>query len=875
VHFLNTDAQIVENLKNGVILKAIFVMKLFAQILTILLVSATCRAAVTAGSNSPVCVGSPINLTASSATGATYTWYGPAGFFSVVQNPVIASAALINAGTYTVVQTVGAVKDTATVNVLVTNVHPPVPVIPVIPPVCTGQNIDLFVNDTPGVTYSWVGPNGFSSTLQNPVIVGVTNAAQGTYTVSVNYNGCSASGPATVFVFVYTTPIGTISASNGGDICQTATDSLNLGLACTSSVAGCMFTWSGPAGFSSGLQNPTVIAPTPANSGIYSVLIRKIYGSFSCFDSLYMNVSIMNKPSAPLVGSNAPLCAGTNLIFSATGDPLGHFFWSGPSGYSSNLHNPIIIGVPVTNTGTYKVFYYDSSWCPSDTGSIYVKVDTTAGIPTISTNAPICAGDTLKFTTTESVAGVNYQWVGPHGFSSTLQNPVIAPVAAVNSGSYQLTVEPGPCQALGLISVSVNDSPTLTVTNNSPLCAGDTLRFNAVTSVGATISWIGPYNFSSNINTPTRAPAIVEYSGIYTINTVSLGGCTNTVYDTVVINATPANPYSPWLQYCQDFDAPPLQAIGSNIMWYPSSVPGTPGSAIAPTPATNIIGATFYYLNQTVAGCTSKMDSTLITIRPKPLISTTPGVAVCPGDTTRIGVSDTGKANIYYHWEPYMYISDTSVSNPLIKPIASVAYTVVGTNDFGCKDTAGIDIIVHPAAVVYIPTSADNFGDSIILFPGDTVRFNIQTNCVNFNWFPPQTLSDPASSNPIANPLNNTKYIVTASTIDGCVTQDSVSVYIRDATVINVPNAFTPGHGVNNKFKLSTRGIAFLRYFRVYDRWGVLLFETTDINEGWDGSYKGAPQPLGVYVYSIDAVTTTGGGVSKDQFLNGNVTLLR
>jgi gliding motility-associated-like protein len=86
-----------------------------------------------------------------------------------------------------------------------------------------------------------------------------------------------------------------------------------------------------------------------------------------------------------------------------------------------------------------------------------------------------------------------------------------------------------------------------------------------------------------------------------------------------------------------------------------------------------------------------------------------------------------------------------------------------------------------------------------------------------------------------------------------------------------MPNAFAPGNGTNNTFKVSKRGIAQLRYFRVYNRWGNLVFETNDINQGWDGRYKEKEQPTGVYVYSIEAITNTGNIFSK----NGNVTLIR
>jgi gliding motility-associated-like protein len=162
-------------------------------------------------------------------------------------------------------------------------------------------------------------------------------------------------------------------------------------------------------------------------------------------------------------------------------------------------------------------------------------------------------------------------------------------------------------------------------------------------------------------------------------------------------------------------------------------------------------------------------------------------------------------------------------------------------------------------------------GPSVILYPGESYQFNPQTNCTNISWFPPAGLTDPYIFNPVATPEISTIYVATGSTADGCTITDSLSITVNTEAVFGVPNAFTPGTGANNLFKVLKRGDATLKYFRVYDRWGILVFETTDIDKGWDGMYKSVPQPLGVYVYDIEAVTNGGRVFHK----TGNVTLLR
>ena len=108
-------------------------------------------------------------------------------------------------------------------------------------------------------------------------------------------------------------------------------------------------------------------------------------------------------------------------------------------------------------------------------------------------------------------------------------------------------------------------------------------------------------------------------------------------------------------------------------------------------------------------------------------------------------------------------------------------------------------------------------------------------------------------------------------TSQGCRVTDSIDIYVSAETALALPNAFTPGNGPNGEFKIIKRGIATLKDFSVYDRWGVKVFQTTDINAGWDGTYKGTPQPFGVYIYQVSAVTSTGQGFVK----KGNVTLIR
>jgi gliding motility-associated-like protein len=185
-------------------------------------------------------------------------------------------------------------------------------------------------------------------------------------------------------------------------------------------------------------------------------------------------------------------------------------------------------------------------------------------------------------------------------------------------------------------------------------------------------------------------------------------------------------------------------------------------------------------------------------------------------------------------------------------------------SSLNCYDTQTLYIAVYPSAVLNLP-------DSVTIWPGESYQINPGGNGLYYSWFPPSGLSADDVSNPVASPQVRTRYFVTARTENGCVVKDSIDVLVNTESVLDLPNAFTPGNGTNGTFRIIKRGMATLRYFRVYNRWGNKVFETTDINRGWDGTFNGVAQPAGVYVYSVDAVTSTGQEFHK----GGNITLIR
>jgi len=828
-----------------------------------------------ASNNGPVCTGDSLILHGNGdSTGATYFWYGPGGYTATTQYVSRYPVTAADSGVYFAVRSIDGLHDTVNTDVVIK----PLPAVMASSssPVCSGTGNTLSLTASlfaAGETFAWSGPNGFSSAVENPSITAPIVGDEGLYKVATLYNGCKDSG--FVAVFIDSTPAIPAVSSNS-PVCSAPRGVLQLFSG--DATPGVSYGWVGANGFTSALQNPSFSPVYLPDAGIYTVTASIPYDGLICSSQNTTTVVVDSTPFLPVMTSDAPICSGNTLTLTAASSDLSIYKWEGPNLFSSGLQNPTIPLVTTPATGVYSVtatYFYPGVplGCISDTATLIVVVDSTPAFPTASSNSPgppdtsICQGDTLKLTSGDATAGVSFSWSGAAGFSSTDENPgYIIGVMPSATGLYTVTATLGMCSSSTIITVSITPTPAITATSNSPVCSGnaDTLFLQVISNPGTTFIWTGPYVFSSVAQSVYRTPVKTEYAGVYQV-TSYLNGCASLPFnDTVNIRETPAPPVVPWLTYCQNFAAPPLQAYGDSIEWYPTSAANAAGTYIAPVPPTASDTVMWFYMTQTVATCMSGLDSMKITVNPQPSVTVSPDVSLCPHDSAILTAVDTDPI-AYYHWFPSLYLSDTSGPVVISRAENDMHYTVVASNQYGCTDTAHVTVTVFSGAVLYL-------GDSVTLYPGQTYQLNPQTNCTSFAWFPPSGLSDAHISNPIASPEMSTKYIVQGETSWGCKAEDSINIYVNDETLLAMPNAFSPGSGSpNSEFKIIVQGIATLQYFRIFDRWGVMVFETTDINAGWDGNYKGTPQPLGVYVYEISALTSAGREFEK----HGNLTLIR
>ena len=584
----------------------------------------------TASSNTPVCVGATLELYGD-PDGNTYAWTGPDGFISTLQDPTITNVTLAAAGVYnlTVTNTFGCIS-TANTTVVVNPL--PGATASSNSPVCVGGTLNL-IGGPEGMSYAWTGPNGFTSTLQNPSITNVTLAAAGVYYLTVTSSfGCISTANTTVVVNVYEQA----TASSNSPVCVGFTLNLYGGPDGMTS-----YLWTGPNGFTSSLQNPSITNVTTDASGVYSLTV---VNEFGCISSANTTVVINDLPGAT-ASSNSPVCEGStlNLIGGPSGAGLT-YSWAGPNGFTSTLQSPSITNVTLAAAGTYNLTVTNNFGCTS-TAYITVVVNPKPGA-TASSNSPVCVGAILNLFGGPS--GNTYAWTGPNGFTSTLQNPSIINVTTAAAGVYNLTVTNSfGCVSTANTTVVVNTLPGATASSNSPVCAGATLNLFGGPS-GNTYAWTGPNGFTSSLQNPSITNVTTAASGVYNLTVTNSLGCSSTANTTVVVNALPGATASS--------NSPVCVATTLNLTGGPSGYtyawtgPNGFTSNLQSPSIANVTTAAAGTYNLTVTntfGCISTA-STIVVVNPLPVPTITGPATVCAGSTGNVYTTQTGMSN--YQW---------------------------------------------------------------------------------------------------------------------------------------------------------------------------------------------------------------------------------
>ncbi len=275
---------------------------------------------------------------------------------------------------------------------------------------------------------------------------------------------------------------------------------------------------------------------------------------------------------------------------------------------------------------------------------------------------------------------------------------------------------------------------------------------------------------------------------------------------------------------------------------------------------------------------TQRVNCKPITVLPYPPIAMNMDTTICQGDTIKL----YSKSNLAdsVRWFTTYNIDTTYLYSDSVKvwPQYTTDYHVVLYYGFGCKVDTNVKIHVSRIKADAGPDRWIHDGVSTTLGGPYTTTNNMvlsEYGVYQYVWSPYEFLDDSSATNPVANPPHDYTYYLTVTELNDtfkCKSMDTVVVHV-DCGDFVLPNAFAPNSASSavNKFAIINQEVVKLNYFRVYDRWGVLVFETNKINEGWDGSYNGKICPVGVYVWEADGYCNSGKHLKK----KGNVTLLR
>jgi gliding motility-associated-like protein len=387
----------------------------------------TFQAPLVINSNSTICAGSSLNLTAN-GTG-NYSWTGPNGFTSNQQNPVLIPTSALASGNYIVNAVLaGNCSASATTAVIVntTNVTASND-----GPICSGNNLQLNAN---GIgTFVWSGPNGFSSTQQNPLLSGVTSSASGVYVVTITSpQGCTQT--ATTIVNIQAPKV--LQPKSTGTMCEDGVITLE-----SMDAGGVTYLWSGPNGFTANTAQVAIQDVTPAMSGIYTIQLKDPLG---CVATGTTQVTVYPKPNVDIDMSKAT--AGceprNNLEFKAIGNTFNgmSYEWNLGNGVTNISDNPKNINYTTANTYSITLVAKNGYGCVAKkTKTLEVYPMPIANFS--NTPNPSFTNPEVNFTDVSSNGNItNWNWTFGAGndANSSQQNPTYV---YQDSGLYLVTLK--------------------------------------------------------------------------------------------------------------------------------------------------------------------------------------------------------------------------------------------------------------------------------------------------------------------------------------------------------------------------------------------------------------------------------------------------
>ena len=423
------------------------------------------------------------------------------------------------------------------------------------------------------------------------------------------------------------------------------------------------------------------------------------------------------------------------------------------------------------------------------------------------------------------------------------------------------------------ICTSLN--PRFSLPANQTTCFPEAIAFiDSSTSFGTIEKWFWDFGDGTTFNESAPPPHVYPAPGNYDVKLAILGnnGCvSDTFVKRIVMGSEPFAKYAYPSPVCEET---PVNFLDSSFVEYGTinkwhwNIAGTVYTQQNPPPLEFMGDNNISLFVETQEGCVSEMASGSISSYPVPSADFQAS-DVCLGQPSVLTGENIKPSVAITKWSWDMGNGTVRVSlNPQLN------YTYPDAGDFALQLTAyseegcAAPVISKPLKVYKTDAFA---GNDTIFAIGQSIQLNGSGGDF-YKWTPSTGLSADNIPNPIVTLEHDAQFVLTATTVIGCPTSDTVKFKVFKGPELYVPSAFTPNNdGANDQFKFIAVGMKSVDLFQVYNRYGQLIYSSTEILKGWDGKLNGINQPMGTYVWMIKGTDLMG----VPHFKRGTVTLVR
>ncbi|MFN8291531.1 MAG: gliding motility-associated C-terminal domain-containing protein [Chitinophagaceae bacterium] len=711
----------------------------------------------------------------------------------------------------------------------------------------TASNGSITVNATAGVApFTYQLDGGAPQSGANPYTF--NNVAAGTHNAVITDNvGC------TYTVNNITVNAGPALTANTATTATSCTQAVNGSITITPVGGAAPFTFT----LDGGAPQAGTVPYTFSNlaSGAHTITVTDAAG---CVTG---NIPV-TVPAGPAltttVSTTDVLCNGGStgtltIAVPTIGSPPYQYSIDNINWFNSN----VFTGLPA---GTYTAYFRESNGCQGQLNNQIINEPAllAAGSATTPVSCNGGSDGTITITGTGGITPYEYSIDGGTTWVSS-------GVFTVPANTYNIIIRDANL-CTKTVSATVTQPAVLTASsvNTNASCNGGNDGTITITASGGNSGYqysIDGTNFQAsnifNVAPNTYTVTVKDTKGC-TFNFPATVGLSNNLTFTLMIDPT----------ICEGSSAS-LNFVSNATAW--SWAPSTGLNNVSvPNPSANPTVTTQYVVTATLDRCAAT-DTVRVNVNPAPIPDAGPPGLICFGQTYQL----QGSGGVQYRWTPSTYLDNPSLPNPTANAAQTITYTLSILADMnGCPSLVTDDVIVNVTPPIKIYT----YPADTIAYPGDRIQLKAVSTvpAANiFTWSPILNIDNPGISNPTVTAMNigdSIIYKVTARSQAGCVGEAYVRFRVYKGPDLYVPNAFTPnGDGKNDLFYPFPVGIKAINYFRVYNRWGQLMFSSNVLYKGWDGKFNGTDQPGGVFVWMGQAIDKNNRPITRQ----GTVTLIR